>query len=1508
MHGPLLPLPSDLFTLIPTATYTVGSADHTLDGFLGTLRIDDRAGTGVLLLDDSAANPLVHAANSDILTATVTTAYQVTGGSISRTRSFAYNTLFGPQTDQSVFQIEEPAGIASVQVLAGGGTNTFSIYSLPSSSTRLVGGPGTDVFNRYENSSGGTGTLSLVGNGGNDTFRYDDSPLADYTNSDEHQHHDLNYSLNFDTATTGSLYRVDHNTGYAVGPFGTINSWDWYPTDNVTFGGIENIAILGPQGSQEYFAVTGNTSSNLSITTGMYSWNGVSVTAPAPTSPRGSLSITGPGDTNVTLNTGTLDFPSLLIQAGNGNLTLDDSQSNAAHHYVIDQGSIIRDGVVFNISAFDLTMSGGLGNDVFDLKSSTTASSFSYIPETQINGGAGNDTFNLAHDVHEGTSTLRRSLDGYLANLIVDGGTGTNTLVLDDSGSVPTHLYTIGSNPPGAGPNAPLFTHYTRDQRQVVVSENVSNATLLAAGNSVNASTIQVQSLDAAVALAITAPAVDSVVLGTPRILWDPTTGNYHADGASMDSVLGTITVHSTGSGPSVLVDDSASTTGRPVSITSSSISGYGTGRISLTGFTPGKVSILGGSGDDLYNILGQLSGLTISAGAGNDTFKLSNGKGVTGKIDGGAGTNTLDYSLYSTGVTVNLITGTATAMGGGIANIQNVTGSPASDTITGNTSSNVIIGNGGTDKLNGGGGGTDLFVLAPTQGSGSQVTGAGTTDTIQSSNIANTWTISGTNAGTLNGIAFTGIANLTGGTSTDSFKFTTGSVTGKIDGGAGADTLDYSGDGGSAVTANLATDTATKTGGFASIENIVGSSSTADTLIAANPANTWTISALNGGTVGAFTFSAIENLTGGTGADAFKFTTGSVTGKIDGGTGTDTLDYSGDGGAAVTVNLATSTTTKTGGFANIEKIVGSSSTADTLIGANAANTWTISAANGGTVGAFTFSAIENLTGGTGADAFKFTTGSVSGKIDGGAGTDTLDYSGDGGVAVTVNLATGTATKTGGFANIENVVGSSSTADTLIGANAANTWTISAANGGTVGAFTFSSIENLTGGTGADTFKFTTGSVTGKIDGGAGTDTLDFSGDGGAAATVNLATAKATKTGGFANIENLVGSSSTADTLIGANAANTWTISAANGGTLGAFTFSAIENLTGGTGADAFKFTTGSVTGKIDGGAGTDTLDYSGDGGVAVTVNLATSTATKTGGFANIENVVGSSSTADTLIGANAANTWTISALNVGTVGAFSFSAVENLTGGTGADAFKFTTGSVTGKIDGGAGTDTLDYSGDGGVAVTVNLATSTATKTGGFANIEHIVGSSSTADTLIGANAANTWTISALNVGTVGAFSFSAVENLTGGTGADAFKFTTGSVTGKIDGGAGTDTLDYSGDGGVAVTVNLATGTATKTGGFANIENVVGSSSTADMLIGANGSNTWSITGSNRGHVGAVSFSSIDRLVGGSGLDTLDYSTYTTAVTVNLATGTATDIDGGVTGFEQVILPKKGS
>src|SRR5207237_9475651 len=54
-----------------------------------------------------------------------------------------------------------------------------------------------------------------------------------------------------------------------------------------------------------------------------------------------------------------------------------------------------------------------------------------------------------------------------------------------------------------------------------------------------------------------------------------------------------------------------------------------------------------------------------LVGGIKSDTFYLNHGAGVTGSIDGGSGTNALDYSTYTTGVTVNLGLGTATGTAG---------------------------------------------------------------------------------------------------------------------------------------------------------------------------------------------------------------------------------------------------------------------------------------------------------------------------------------------------------------------------------------------------------------------------------------------------------------------------------------------------------------------------------------------------------------------------------------------------------------------------------------------------------------------------------------------------------------------------------------------------------------------------------------------------------------------------------------------------------------------------
>jgi hypothetical protein len=116
--------------------------------------------------------------------------------------------------------------------------------------------------------------------------------------------------------------------------------------------------------------------------------------------------------------------------------------------------------------------------------------------------------------------------------------------------------------------------------------------------------------------------------------------------------------------------------------------------------------------------------------------------------------------------------------------------------------------------------------------------------------------------------------------------------------------------------------------------------------------------------------------------------------------------------------------------------------------------------------GAISFSGIQNLTGGSAADDFAFTTAtaSVSGLIDGGNGPNTLDFSGRT-MAVTVTMeASGPnkATATGGFTNIGTVIGNSAAANTLVGADTANVWDVTGANAGTLNAtLTFSRFQTV---------------------------------------------------------------------------------------------------------------------------------------------------------------------------------------------------------------------------------------------------------------------------------------------------------------------------------------------------------------------------------------------------------------------------------------------------------------
>lgn len=411
--------------------------------------------------------------------------------------------------------------------------------------------------------------------------------------------------------------------------------------------------------------------------------------------------------------------------------------------------------------------------------------------------------------------------------------------------------------------------------------------------------------------------------------------------------------------------------------------------------------------------------------------------------------------------------------------------------------------------------------------------------------------------------------------------------------------------------------------------------------------------------------------------------------------------------------------------------------------------------------------------------------------------------------------------------------------DRLTGNDLGNQFTVTSANAGTLNNLcTFTSIEILNGGNGADDFRMLSGgSIAGQVQGGAGVDRLVYA-TRATAASINLNNNSATSTGGWQGIEAFVGSNSASDILIGRNATNTWQVDGLNHGLVNGseFSFEGVENLTGGSQNDTFSFlgSNARVTGTLQGNGGSDSLNFSAHS-EPVQINLASSSTDRIGLFSSVESAVGSGSLLDVIIGIDGTNAWTIQSTDQGTVRAFAFTAIENLRGGAGSDTFTFAnaTASITGSIAGGNGTDSL-----------------------------------------IGPNVATNWTINGAGTGQLvvdlHSSSFLSIENLTGGTNTDDFEvLPSGQVTGNLNGGTGSGInslsyLSWTNN----VTVNLVTAAATAVTGIVSNFTIVTGGLGNDVLTGNSGRNSVLIGGS--GNDRLIGLSARDILIGGLGADTL--------------------------------------
>ncbi len=238
------------------------------------------------------------------------------------------------------------------------------------------------------------------------------------------------------------------------------------------------------------------------------------------------------------------------------------------------------------------------------------------------------------------------------------------------------------------------------------------------------------------------------------------------ADGIILDGVGSVLTSAGTivaqGSGASLFVRDAGTTTVANSGFISGIVAGvwnkFGSGVLNFTntgtvespnfafrgglgsdnlvnkGLLKGLVDL--GDGADLYDGRGGVVQGGILGGNGDDRFVLGNGAEV---IDGGYGTDTLDFSAATTAIVVNLglpaKNSGAASVGDSYTSIETVIGTKYRDNLTGDAMNNrleggalvdvlnggagddTLVGGTGKDRLTGGAGGDVFQFNAPTDG-----------------------------------------------------------------------------------------------------------------------------------------------------------------------------------------------------------------------------------------------------------------------------------------------------------------------------------------------------------------------------------------------------------------------------------------------------------------------------------------------------------------------------------------------------------------------------------------------------------------------------------------------------------------------------------------------------------------------------------------------------------------------------------------------------------------------
>jgi hypothetical protein len=476
---------------------------------------------------------------------------------------------------------------------------------------------------------------------------------------------------------------------------------------------------------------------------------------------QGAVTVTGTG-VNTTLN--------FNDQGGNPG-------PGQAYSYTLEQDTFSRTGTA-TVNFTRLTTVNVNGTNAGTLNSLSVAST---LPATtyNVNAGTGGNQFILAGD-----KANNDTLNGIQGPLFLHGN-GLTTVSLYDVFNKTPETFTLtagttsqsgivkrsGSSVPGSPPDMAAISYdgifrAALETANAYSSSGLNGDTVLVQGNAPNILT--------------------SVLVGTGDTV---TVGNASH---TMDGISGDLRIQNAlaPERPTVILDDAGDKNSRTITMGNDPNNSYGFTAYLFTGLLPSSipghgnlwvgfgdpaasVSLKTGSGDDVFKVTdftnaptltldggggnntlqgpnivntwlisgansGTLDGTVkfvsmqnLIGGSANDTFDFKTGGSLAGKIDGGAGTNTLDYSAFLGDVTVDLPLGLATAVAKGILNIQNVNGSQGNDLIVGDANANVLRGGTGRNIIIGGGGGDQIF-----GGGGDNLLIGGSTDYVGASGL----------------------------------------------------------------------------------------------------------------------------------------------------------------------------------------------------------------------------------------------------------------------------------------------------------------------------------------------------------------------------------------------------------------------------------------------------------------------------------------------------------------------------------------------------------------------------------------------------------------------------------------------------------------------------------------------------------------------------------------------------------------------------------------------------